>query len=207
VIFVKICGITNLEDALLAIQAGAQALGFVFAPSQRRVTGEVAEQIIRQLPPSVEPVGVFVNETPAKILNIVAQTNISMIQLHGNENHSVCEYLSQFKKVIKAVKVKSAGELRNHLEFPVWKILLDTYLPGIAGGSGQRFDWQILNHLDLSNIIVAGGINPENVRELLQKYTPFGIDVSSGVETFPGKKDAGKLSRLFQQILLNHPRY
>lgn len=197
---VKICGITNLEDALAAVEAGADALGFIFAPSKRRVTPECAAEIVRQLPEQVSAAGVFVDETEANILRIAEQVGLSWIQLHGQETPEMCARIGQSYKVIKAVKVDPQGNLRSEIDYPAWKLLLDTYLPGMSGGSGQTFNWEILRNFDPERVIVAGGLNPENVSDLLSHYQPFGIDVGSGVEAFPGKKDPQKLQRFFAQI-------
>lgn len=197
---VKICGITNLEDALAAVEAGADALGFIFAPSKRRVTPECAAEIVRQLPEQVSAVGVFVDETEENILRVAEQVGLSWIQMHGQETPEMCARIGQSYKVIKAVKVAPNGNLRSEADYPTWKLLLDTYLPGMSGGSGQTFNWEVLRNFDPECVIVAGGLNPENVSDLLSHYRPFGIDVGSGVEAFPGKKDPQKLQRFFAQI-------
>ena len=197
---VKICGITNLEDALLAFEAGADALGCIFAPSKRRVTPECAAEIVKQLPEQVAAVGVFVDETPDNVLRIAEQVGLSWIQLHGQETLEMCAQIGRTYKVIKAVKVDPDGNLRSEVDYPAWKLLLDTYLPGQSGGSGKTFNWGILRQFDPERVIVAGGLNPENVGDLLSHYQPFGIDVGSGVEAFPGKKDPQKLQQFFGQI-------
>lgn len=200
--FVKICGITNLDDALLAIKLGANALGFIFAPSKRRITLDMAKQIVTHLPPEVLKVGVFVNENKKEIIRIAEEVNLSYIQLHGNENPELCDELSESFRIIKAVKIDPDGRIKSKFDYSVWKILLDTYLPKVEGGSGKTFNWNILQNFDLNNIIVAGGITPGNIGILLSKYRPFGVDLSSGVEVSPGKKDPEKLYQFFEQISL-----
>jgi len=122
------------------------------------------------------------------------------IQLHGQETPEMCARIGRMYKVIKAVKVAQEGNLCSEFDYPVWKLLLDTYLPGMSGGSGKTFNWEILRQFDPERVIVAGGLNPENINALLTHYQPFGIDVGSGVEAFPGKKDPKKLQQFFVQI-------
>ncbi|UCE06270.1 MAG: phosphoribosylanthranilate isomerase [bacterium] len=198
--FIKICGITNLDDALSAVKFGASALGFIFAPSKRRITAKTAKEIISHLPPEVLKVGVFVNDQKEEMFRIAEEVKLSCIQLHGSESQELCDELSKSFQVIKAVKIDPEGNLKTESNYNVWKLLMDTYLPRIEGGSGVAFNWQALKQFNLGEIIVAGGITPENVRGLLSHYQPFGIDVSSGVESFPGKKDTQKLAKLFLQI-------
>lgn len=198
--FVKICGITNLDDALSAVKFGVSALGFIFAPSKRRITADKAKEIVTHLPPELLKVGVFVNEKKEEIMRIAEEVNLSCIQLHGTERPGLCNELNKLFQVIKVVKIDPGGNLKTESNFKVWKLLVDTYLPMVEGGSGITFNWQALRQFDLDKIIVAGGITPENVGNLLSYYQPFGIDLSSGVESYPGKKDTQKLKNLFLQI-------
>jgi len=198
--FIKICGITNITDALLATKLGASALGFVFAPSKRQIKPNEAAKIISQLPQDIERVGVFVNETKENIFKIAELCGLTIIQLHGDESPQMCREIGEYYKVIKAIKIKKKDQIKTNQEYPVWKILLDTYSPQVEGGSGQTFDWDILNEFDLDNVIVAGGLNPTNISDLLTQHNPFGIDLSSGVELSPGKKDKEKLELFFKQI-------
>ncbi len=200
--FVKICGITNLDDALSAVKFGASALGFIFAPSKRRITADKAKKIISHLPPEVLKVGVFVNEKKEEIMRIAEEVNLSYIQLQGSESQELCDELNKSFQVIKAVKIDPEGNLKTESNYKVWKMLLDTYLSKVEGGSGKTFNWNILQNFDPNDIIVAGGITPENIRALLSKYRPFGVDLSSGVELYPGKKDPEKLHRFFKHISL-----
>ncbi|MBC8180683.1 phosphoribosylanthranilate isomerase [candidate division KSB1 bacterium] len=200
--FIKICGITNIEDALFAANLGASALGFIFAPSKRQIAPKVAAEIISQIPKDIENVGVFVNETHDNILKIGDQIGLSCIQLHGNESPQLCFEIGKQFKTIKAIKIDPSGKVKETPDYPVWKILLDTYVPNAEGGSGKTFNWKPLKAFDLANVIIAGGLKPENIKDLLSQFSPFGVDLSSGVEAFPGKKDFGKLQRFFQQIKL-----
>jgi phosphoribosylanthranilate isomerase len=197
---IKICGITNQGDAKLAVESGATALGFIFAPSKRQVTPAQAKKITARLPCRIEKIGVFINEQQEKILQIAEMAGLSCIQLHGNESQAMCDELSKYFKIIKTVKIDPWGKIISKNDYCTWKILLDTYVPQLEGGSGKRFKWEILRQFDLDDIIVAGGLNHENIGLLLSQYQPFGIDVCSGVEAWPGKKDTEKLNRFFKQI-------
>lgn len=198
--FVKICGITNIEDAEYADNLGANALGFIFAKSKRQISSQIAASIVKQLASGVEKVGVFVNEETQTIFNIAQHVGLTCIQLHGNESQQQCDEISEYYKVIKAVKVDQSGQVVSSKDYQVWKILLDTYLPQIEGGSGKTFDWTILQNFQPENVIVAGGLNPENIGILLSNYKPFGVDLSSGVEAYPGKKDHQKLAEFFDNL-------
>lgn len=196
-LFVKICGITNIEDAISCAELGASALGFVFAPSKRRISAEQAKYIVSQLPENIEKVGVFVNESAKNILELAEYAGLTCVQLHGNESPMMCELLGRSLPVIKAVKITPEGQLMHNLDHSAWKILLDTHVQGIDGGSGRTFNWEALIQLNLSNIIIAGGLGPDNIEALLTKFRPFGVDLSSSLEAFPGKKDPIKLQRFF----------
>lgn len=191
---VKICGITNLDDALTAVDLGADALGFVFfRDSPRRVSCDNAASIIRKLPPFVTTVGVFVNERPEQIEKIVSLTGIDIIQLHGDEPPSLC---TLSRRIIKAIRVKSLESLDPLIDYQgkVCSFLLDTYIPGVLGGSGRVFNWEIASHAKrFGSIILAGGLTPDNVAEAVRQVIPYGVDVSSGVESRKGKKDHDKL--------------
>ncbi|MBN2093444.1 phosphoribosylanthranilate isomerase [candidate division KSB1 bacterium] len=197
---VKICGITNLEDARLAIDAGADALGFIFAPSKRRISPEKAHEIISQLPNKIRIAGVFRDETLENMIQIANFTRLSWLQLHGSESFETCQQLLKTYKVVKTVKVNPAGMIESAIDLPAWKLLLDTSLPGISGGTGRTFNWDVLSQFNPKNIFVAGGITPENIGTLLSRVRPFGIDLCSGVEISPGRKDKQKLQQLFKVI-------
>ncbi|WP_394140398.1 phosphoribosylanthranilate isomerase [Cytobacillus oceanisediminis] len=195
---VKICGIRDIATALSAIESGADALGFVFAQSKRRIEPEEAGKIIRQLPEDLLKVGVFVNETKENIDKIVEITGINVIQLHGDETP---EFSSAFSiPVIKALSVGSAEDLSKLDEYSSEYFLLDSPKGKYRGGNGVSFDWSILNekHFLDKKIILAGGLNPDNVAEGIKTANPYMVDVSSGVET-EGKKDLGKIERFIDK--------
>jgi phosphoribosylanthranilate isomerase len=199
---VKVCGITRLEDARAAVRLGADYLGFVFHPgSPRAVDPETAREIILDLPGAVIPVGVFVDHPPEQVKDIAARSGLKMIQLHGQER--VEDYREVGLPIIKAVRVSDRlGETmrlaENGIPSAVFAYLFDTYREGRPGGTGERFDWSRLPKIR-ERFFLAGGINPENVREALA-LQPYGIDVSSGLERSPGIKDHDKMERFFDPI-------
>ena len=197
---VKICGITNKEDALMASDFGADALGFVFAKgSPRKVTPVTAGNIINKLPPLVVPVGVFVDSPIEEILSIIESTGIQCVQLHGNE--SPVEYSKINIPIIKSFRVDKHFEADTLLRFPAAAYLLDTFVKGTMGGTGKTFDWNMaVSAKAYGRIILAGGLIPDNIIEAINKVQPYGIDISSGVESAPGKKDKMKLQQLFTAI-------
>lgn len=199
--WIKICATTCIEDALASIDAGANALGFVFAPSQRRVSPEQAKAIVAELPAGIERVGVFNDETAERVAEIVKQVGLTAVQLHGNETlESLHRLLSSLKgglqlRVIKTVLVNgnfASQFARVCRDYDcVDSILLDS-----GGGSGKTFDWQSVQPLIGENrkrLIIAGGLNPENVGAAIRRFSPYGVDVVTGVEREPGRKDAEKL--------------
>ena len=190
---VKICGITNLEDALTAIDAGADALGFVFHPqSPRHVFPEQAAAIIRHLPPFVQTIGLFVDESLDMVNATADQCGLELIQLHGMEKPGYCD--SVRRRVIKSFRVKDITSLEPMRDYRVAAFLLDAWSPAAHGGTGQTFNWEIAACAAQSNrIILAGGLTPENVAEAVRKVRPYGVDVSSGVESGPGKKDSRRI--------------
>lgn len=194
---VKICGITNPEDAGAAVDFGADALGFVFFKgSPRYISPENASSIIKTLPAFITTVGVFVNEPAGNIGKIVSASGIDLIQMHGEESPEMCK-LS--RRVIKAIRIKSASSLM-HLDGYrniVSAFLLDTYTPDIHGGTGKKFNWDIaLEAKQFGSIILAGGLTPDNILDAVRHTTPYAVDVSSGVELRKGEKNHGKM-RLF----------
>jgi phosphoribosylanthranilate isomerase len=195
---IKICGITNTEDALAAADYGADALGFVFFDrSPRSIEPERAAEIISYLPPFVTPVGVFVNEAPERITAIVRQTGISVVQLHGDEPPDVCRHWS---RVVKALRLKDFTDLRPLERYRVSALLLDTYSPVSYGGTGQIFNWDIAKEARrFGRVILAGGLNPDNVGRAIQWVRPYGVDVSSGIESEKGKKDLRKLRQFIEK--------
>lgn len=192
---VKICGITNLEDAMAAVDYGADALGFVFYKgSPRYISVEAAKEIIKQLPPLITTVGVFVDETPERIEETLRHVPIDIAQLHGHEPPESC-LLS--RRVIKAIRVKELNDLEPLKRYRVSAFLLDTYTPESLGGTGQIFNWDIaVAAKQFGSIILAGGLNPENIERAIRWVRPYAVDVSSGIEEEKGKKDLRKM-RLF----------
>jgi len=190
---IKICGITNLEDALAAVEAGADALGFVFfEKSPRNILPEQAAAIIRRLPPFVQTVGLLVNEQVAVINSIADQCGLDIVQLHGEETPEFCASVK--RRVIKAFRVKDQSSLDQIGDYDVAACLLDTWSPAAHGGTGETFNWEIAAAAAASRcIILAGGLTPENVAEAVTAVRPYAVDVSSGVESAPGSKDRRKM--------------
>ncbi len=192
-VFVKICGTTNLEDALSATQAGADALGFILVPTSRRaVARNEAEGILAALPSTVLTVGVVANESPEFIQGLLRVCPFKALQFHGEESP---EQVLRFKgeaRLIKAIRVQGPKDLER---IPAYRgvdaVLLDTHRPGKLGGTGESFDWKLAEEAKAFGIpiIVAGGLSPSNVAELIRQVDPYGVDVASGVEQSPGRKD------------------
>jgi len=196
---IKICGITNLEDAMAATEYGADALGFVFYPeSPRNVTPETVKMIISELPPYVTTVGVFVNESKSTIEEIVNFSGLDIIQLHGAEPPEMC---SMCRKVIKAIRVKDLTSLEPLKKYSVSGFLLDTYSPNATGGTGRIFNWDIaVEAKKLGRIILAGGLTPENITDAIRWVMPFAVDVVTGVEGGKkGIKDHKKLKQFIER--------
>ncbi|SEN58259.1 phosphoribosylanthranilate isomerase [Mesobacillus persicus] len=189
---VKICGLKTVEAALHAAHEGADALGFVFARSKRQIYAEQAREIIQELPEGIWKVGVFVNETPEKIAEIAEIAGLTHIQLHGEEETSL--YRKQGKEVIKSVSIKTEEDIDRIRQIEADYILLDSPPGHYKGGNGTKFNWELAAGLEVRNrVILAGGLNPENVKTAIQTVHPFMVDVSSGVET-EGEKDLAKIS-------------
>ena len=192
---VKICGITNSEDAHAAVEYGADALGFVFAKSPRQITKEQARDIIAELPPFVSPVGVFADEKADMIKEICDFCGIQTVQLHGNEQPSYLKELEGYK-LIKAFRVKEEDDLKQLANYKPHAFLLDSYVKGVMGGTGVSFNWEIARQAHkYGTIILSGGLTPKNVKEAIQMVKPYAVDVSSGVESSPGKKDKSLVKR------------
>ena len=191
-IWIKICGITNLEDALSAATLGASALGFIFAPSPRRITPGKAADIIAHVPAAVEKIGVFVDEDAAEVIRVARRCGLTGLQFHGSETPDYCAGFAL--RVIKAVRVMNAGSLREIERYPSASILLDTYRPRLAGGTGETFPWELAKGVrENKRVILSGGLNPGNVGEAVRFLRPGGVDACSGVEATPGEKDPGKM--------------
>ena len=199
---VKICGITSLKDALAAEAAGADAIGFVFAKSPRRVTTAKARAIIKKMGPWVAKVGVFVNASASEVERTVRTCGLDAVQLHGDEPPSyVWALRSKGITAIKALRVQSASDLKASRRYGVDAFLLDTAIPGIYGGTGKSFDWAILKKFKTGTpVIVSGGLNARNIKRLLRQHTPYGVDVSSGVERSPGVKSISKVREFIRNV-------
>lgn len=192
---VKICGITNLGDALAAVEAGADALGFVFyAPSKRYVTPEQAGEIIRKLPPFVTTVGLFVNADVDFVETVLATAQLDLLQFHGDESNADCVRFG--RPFIKALRVKPDLDLMQAFSaYPDARgILLDAYRPGVPGGTGEVFDWDLIPDEIAGAITLAGGLDATNVARAVAAVGPYAVDVSGGVEAAPGQKDGAKVS-------------
>ena len=188
---VKICGITNLDDALMAVEAGADALGFVFfRGSSRFIAPENAAAIISRLPPFVQTIGLFVNEESTTVNSVADHCGLDIVQLHGEESPDYCQTIR--RRIIKAFRVKDASSLVAMPEYHVAGFLLDAWSPAAHGGTGTTFNWDIaLQAATSRSIILAGGLTPDNIAEAVVAVCPYAVDVSSGVESAPGRKDAG----------------
>lgn len=191
--FVKICGITNEDDALLAVALGADALGFIFAPSRRQVNAETVRDIVKRVPREVLTVGVFRNDTPAHVVDIAARTGLHAVQLSGSEPNSEVQWIRE--RVRFVIQAFAAGDpaLGAAANSPADVIMVDSPDPG----SGRVFDWRLAEGAPSGvRILLAGGLTPHNVGDAIKLVRPWGVDVASGVEVAPGRKDPRKL-RLF----------
>jgi phosphoribosylanthranilate isomerase len=194
---VKICGICDLETAKTAVNEGADALGFVFAPSKRKISPESAREIIKKIPPFVSTVGVFVNQTIREITDIVYFTGLDTVQLHGDETPELCRSLKQ--RVIKSFPVTENSDLDLAEGYDVDAYLLDAKVSGSFGGTGATFDWQLAANFKMAPLILAGGLTPVNVREAIDMVRPYAVDVSSGVES-GGRKDREKIKEFIRRV-------
>ena len=196
---IKICGITNLTDAEAAADCGADALGFIFYKgSKRYVEPRRAGEIIACLPPFITTVGVFVNQSTEEIKAIRDLSGFDMAQLHGDESPGFCESLPM--GVIKVVRLRDRGDLGTLESYNVSAFLFDTYSEDSYGGTAETFDWDLINDLGSKRpVILSGGLNSDNVAEAIGRVKPYGVDVSSGVEESPGKKDADKIKRFIEE--------
>jgi phosphoribosylanthranilate isomerase len=198
----KVCGITSIEDARAAIECGAEYLGFNFYPkSPRYISPQSARAIIERLPDEIISIGVFVNEaTPEDVGEILATSGANMAQLHGDESPEYCARVGE-ERVIKALRIGADFNPRQVLNFPVAAVLLDAYDPKLYGGTGKTTNWEVAREAaKLTKIFLAGGLSPDNVVEAIRAVEPFAVDVNSGVESAPGRKDAGKLRRLKEEM-------
>lgn len=198
---VKICGITNLDDALKAVELGADALGFVFySKSERYIDPQEASEIVSKVPPFVTKVGVFVNEDSDTVRSIKNQTEIDLLQIHGDETPEYCHRLGE--RMIKAFRIKDSESFKEIANYNTDLVLLDAFSDSEYGGTGDVFHWQLLNKAQLKDkyVILSGGLDNENVSEAIRIVKPYAVDVSSGVEEYPGKKDPGKLKKFIEAV-------
>jgi phosphoribosylanthranilate isomerase len=219
--WVKICGTTSLHDAQMSVASGADALGFIFAPSSRRIEVAVAAEIVAALPDGVEKIGVFVNQTPARVTEIATQVGLTGVQLQGDES---AEQLPEFRqalgdrKIIKTLQARepeAAGQdaIANYAQSgaSIDAVLLDSGTAGQRGGTGVPFAWEkalplAANIQEAIPLIIAGGLNAQNVGEALRLFRPWGVDVVSGVESEKGKKDEAKLRAFIAAVRQQEPR-
>ena len=197
---VKICGITKREDALWAVECGTDALGFIFyKKSPRYINPENAKEIISVLPPFISTVGVFVNEDYNDVRDVKLLTGLNAVQLHGDESPSYCNLIEG--KLIKAIRIKNEKSIERLKKYTVDAFLLDSFDTSSFGGSGLTFDWKLAKKAKQhGRIILAGGLTPDNVEEAINKVAPFGVDVSSGVESKPGIKNKKKVKDFILKV-------
>ncbi len=190
--FVKICGITNEDDALFAVAMGADAVGFVFAPSPRQIAPQKVYDITRRLPPEILTVGVFRDELPPRVIDVANRAGVKAVQLHGRETpEQAAEVAKSIRWVIKAFSATST-DLPRADRYSTDLVLVDAPNPG----SGKVFDWRLASEApDSVRLILAGGLDPDNVADAIEAVEPWGVDVSSGVEVAPGRKDPTKVRR------------
>lgn len=198
---VKICGVRSLEEARAAFDAGADALGLNFWPkSPRYIAPAAAREITSELMPLIACIGVFVNEDRDSIIDIVSQVGLSAVQLHGDESPDFCARLGSLK-IIKAFRVGEGFDMGSIEKYDVSAALLDARIRGSYGGTGQSFDWSVaLEAKKLAPIILAGGLTIENVADAIEQVSPMAIDVCSGVEAEPGRKDLDKMRRFMGEV-------
>jgi phosphoribosylanthranilate isomerase len=198
---IKICGITRVEDALAAAEAGADAIGLVFyAPSPRAVTAVQAADIIAALPPFVTTVGLFVDAEPDYVREVLGQVPLDVLQFHGDESDTYCRQFG--RPFLKAVRVQCADQLVEVASR--WPgasgILLDSYKPGVPGGTGEVFDWSLVPLKREWNLVLAGGLTAGNVHQAIREMRPWAVDVSGGVEASKGIKDVAKINAFVQEV-------
>jgi len=198
---IKICGITSLEDASVAAEAGADAVGFIFYPgSPRFVTPRKARGIIGRLGPGVVKVGVFVNQDPSEVKGITSYCGLDMIQLHGDESPEYCSVFPS-ELLIKALSGCDEEDPEPWVRYAVRAFLLDARDPSLYGGTGKRADWALAARLGRSRpLILSGGLNCANIREAMEIVSPAAVDINSGVEVAPGKKDHAKVREIIRLV-------
>jgi len=199
---VKICGISNYEDAAMAVHLGVDAIGFIFAPSPRQITPEKAREIIRDIPPHVKTVGVFVNESPETVTRIMELCGLDLIQFHGDEPPQMCgDFMPH---IIKAFRIRDRSVLETIRPYcgKIRAMLFDSYASETFGGTGKTFDWRtaVTGKVIDVPIILSGGLRPSNIVSAISEVNPFAVDVNSGIEERPGKKDHSLMEELMENI-------
>ncbi len=197
---VKVCGMTNLDDTLQAVKLGADAVGFIFyKKSPRYISDRIVKKITCELPPFVMRVGVFVNESLEQINKKIESCGLNLVQLHGDEPPGFSKKVKC--QVIKSFRVKNGDSLAALSRYPVQGYLLDSFKEGQWGGTGKTFNWNLAKKAKkYGSIILAGGLEPSNVQEAIKKVQPYGVDVCSGVEKCPGKKDLKKVQQFIEAV-------
>jgi phosphoribosylanthranilate isomerase len=196
---VKICGITNFADAKVAAEAGADVLGFVFyEKSPRSITCEAAAAIIRELPPFIIKAGVFVDAPEDVVVQAIRECGLNLLQFHGEETPDYCLQFGIMS--MKAFRVRDASSLQALREYPTDAWLLDAYTPGKLGGTGEVFNWDLAREAQSWGrpVFLAGGLTSDNVAEAIERARPYAVDVSSGVEAAPGRKDAARIKAFIE---------
>lgn len=197
----KICGITRIEDAWVAAEAGADAIGLVFyAKSARAVSLAQARAVVKALPPFVTSVGLFVDASQAEVEATLAQVPLDLLQFHGDESPEFCERFQ--RPYIKALRMRAAGDVEAYCQryASAAGILLDTYVSGVPGGTGEVFDWSLVPANPTKPIILAGGLTPENVQQAITQVRPYAVDVSGGVEAAKGIKEAARVQAFVRAV-------
>ena len=202
---IKICGIRRIEDAIISLEYGADSLGFNFwSKSKRHVTREQVKEWSSSLDDKVERVGVFVNAEADKVISLLEENVIHVAQFHGDESSSYCETIAKNHKVIRAVGVKDSGSLDDAVSSKISTILLDAYCPGDYGGTGKSFEWNLGSTFVRNNphtdVILAGGLDPDNVKDAIRWVRPSAVDVASGVENIDGFKDPKLIKKFISSV-------
>jgi len=199
---IKICGITNKIDAVNASELGVDMLGFVFCDGSKRcVDLKTVREIVNELPESIKKVGVFADEDKDKVRAIADETALDMLQFHGDETPEYCAAFRKDYKVIKAFRLKDRDDLKPISRYEVDLYLVDTYREGAPGGTGEVFDWKILKDFEfLKPVILSGGLSPANVARAILEVVPYGVDVSTGVESLPGRKSLQLLKKFVEEV-------
>jgi len=199
---IKICGITNKTDAIGAASLEVDMMGFVFyKKSKRYVEPAVVEDIINELPPYIGRVGVFVDEDKGNVLRIAVDAGLDILQFHGNETPEYCKDFCNKYKTIKAFRIKDEKDLEKVNSYETDFYMFDTYKSDSIGGTGEIFDWNILKDFEiLKPVFISGGLTPDNVGRAIRELSPYGVDVSTGVEASPGRKDITKIKRFVENV-------